>query len=96
MTYYCSICDYYNNMPGTEVPQRTDSELPPFEAVIHTMCLVCLDSFLDIFPLTPQKILHRQITGRGFRHRPFENVQLRRRLQHSDSSFQRHVGTSQR
>lgn len=43
------------------VPERGDAS-PPYR--YDVMCPLCLDAFLAVFPLTPQRFARRETTGR--------------------------------
>jgi hypothetical protein len=60
----CDICLRVCGNDYQTVPDRSDTNYQP-----HNLCVNCLDSFLIMFPITPDTFLNRELTGRFSRKR---------------------------
>ena len=59
MSCLCSVCVRH---VGTQlVPDRSEHD-PPYR--FQVMCPLCLDAFCDLFPLRPETLFRRQLTGK--------------------------------
>ena len=55
----CAVCNHVPPIPYL-VPDRSEHD-PPYR--YSTMCLVCLDILLSLFPLLPARIFRRELVG---------------------------------
>ena len=60
----CTACSFHQAYQL--IPERGDAS-PPYR--YDVMCPLCLDSFLAIFPITPQMFARRETTARLHRVR---------------------------
>ena len=78
---YCWICedvlsdnyhllpDIDDNIPITNLKDYVIIEMNKVEFIYHTVCLHCLEMYLDNYPFDFKRIRRREYTGRG--HAPF-------------------------